>query len=64
MSLGKLKDKLKGYGRITRQNLEFGYTMSEGPTLQSGITQKWLELSLGFFHITKIWVISGHLQLV
>ena len=36
----------------------------EGPTLQSRITQKWLELSLSFFHIMKIWDICGHLQLV
>ena len=36
----------------------------EGPTLQSRITQKWLELSLSFFHIMKIWNICGHLQLV
>ena len=36
----------------------------EGPTLQSRITQKWLELSLSFFHIVKIWDICGHLQLV
>ena len=35
-----------------------------GPTLQSRITQKWLELSPSFFHIMKIWDICGHLQLV
>ena len=33
-------------------------------TLQSRITQKWLEFSLSFFHIMKIWDICGHLQLV
>ena len=33
----------------------------EGPTVQSRITQKWLELSLSFFHIMKIWDICGHL---
>ena len=36
----------------------------KGPTLQSRITQKWLELSLNCFHIMKIWDICGHLQLV
>ena len=25
--VGPVKDKLEGYGRITRQNLKFGYTM-------------------------------------
>ena len=28
----------------------------EGPTLQSRITQKWLELSLSFFHIMTIGI--------
>ena len=52
-------------GIWTYHSLKFEiWLYHEGPTLQSRITQKWLELSLSFFHIMKIWDICGHLQLV
>ena len=52
-------------GIWTYHSLKFEiWLYHEGPTLQSRITQKWLELSLSFFHIMKIWNICGHLQLV
>ena len=52
-------------GIWTYHSLKFEiWLYHEGPTLQSIITQKWLELSLSFFHIMKIWNICGHFQLV
>ena len=48
-------------GIWTYHSLKFEiWLYHEGPTLQSRITQKWLELSLSFFHIMKILEICGH----
>ena len=58
-------DQGQANGIWTYQWLKFEiWLYHEGPTLQSRMTQKRLELSLSFFHIMKIWDICSHLQLV
>ena len=52
---GPTKDKLEGYGRITRRNLKFGNTMRgqhfEVEQLKSGSSY----ILFSFFHIMKLW---------
>ena len=53
------KDKLED------MDVSLGMSASlSGPTLQTWITQKWLNISNSFFMYMKIWDICGYLQLV